>query len=184
MATYLYIKQHSITGLKYFGKTVKDPYKYFGSGLVWTRHIKKHGKKYVKTLWVSDPFDDMEDLQEFAEFMSKELNIVDSEEWANLVAENGIQGGAIRNGAILSEETKQKQRIKALGRKASDETKAKMSLAHTGKSQTQKQKQAMRDYNLSRNLPNLECPHCNKNGSYVAMHRWHFDRCKLKAREN
>ena len=28
--TYIYIKQHLKTGLKYLGKTVKDPYKYLG----------------------------------------------------------------------------------------------------------------------------------------------------------
>lgn len=50
--TYLYIKRHSITGLMYFGKTTKsDPVEYKGSGLVWTRHIRKHGKKHVETVW-------------------------------------------------------------------------------------------------------------------------------------
>lgn len=33
--TYLYIKQHSITGKLYFGKTVKNPEKYNGSGSPW-----------------------------------------------------------------------------------------------------------------------------------------------------
>lgn len=38
--TYLYVKHHSITGLKYFGKTTKlDPVTYKGSGLVWRRRI-------------------------------------------------------------------------------------------------------------------------------------------------
>ena len=56
--TYLYIKQHSITKKKYFGKTVsKDPYKYTGSGKVWNRHIKKHGKEHIDTLWVSELYD-------------------------------------------------------------------------------------------------------------------------------
>lgn len=32
LPTYLYVKQHTITGLKYFGKTIKDPYVYPGSG--------------------------------------------------------------------------------------------------------------------------------------------------------
>ena len=35
--TYLYIKQHSVTKLKYFGKTnSEDPIKYSGSGKYWT----------------------------------------------------------------------------------------------------------------------------------------------------
>lgn len=181
MTTYLYIKEHSITGLRYFGKTIrKDVEKYLGSGIVWSRHIKKYGKDYVKTIWVSEPFTDESKLVEFATFMSEELDIVNSNKWANLVIENGIQGGAIRNGAILSEETKQKQRISALGRKASKETKLKMSSSHIGRIQTPVQKLAMREYNLSRNLPKLNCPHCTKVGSYVAMHRWHFNNCKHK----
>jgi hypothetical protein len=181
LVTYLYIKEHSITGLRYFGKTGrKDVNKYLGSGLVWTKHIKKHGKEHVKTIWVSEPFTDESRLVEFATFMSEELDIVKSNKWANLVVENGIQGGAIRNGAVLSEESKDKIRKKAVGRKASKETKLKMSSSHKGRPQTEKQKQTMRDYNLSRNLPKLDCPHCNKVGSYVAMHRWHFNNCKHK----
>jgi len=42
--TYLYVKTHNGTGLKYFGKTVKDPHKYFGSGKYWVRHLEKYGR--------------------------------------------------------------------------------------------------------------------------------------------
>lgn len=39
--TYLMIKQHEITGLKYLCKTTrKDPLKYNGSGRYWKPHIK------------------------------------------------------------------------------------------------------------------------------------------------
>jgi hypothetical protein len=51
MIIYLYIKQHAITGKKYFGRTTKrNPYMYKGSGSYWTNHIKKYGKEHVKTL--------------------------------------------------------------------------------------------------------------------------------------
>ena len=40
---YLYIKTHNKTGLKYFGKTIFDPYSYNGSGKYWRRHLKKYG---------------------------------------------------------------------------------------------------------------------------------------------
>lgn len=43
--TYLYIKTHQITGLKYFGKTINNPYRYYGSGIYWLRHLKEHGYK-------------------------------------------------------------------------------------------------------------------------------------------
>jgi hypothetical protein len=41
--TWLYVKVHNKTGLKYLGKTIQDPYKYGGSGVHWSSHVKKHG---------------------------------------------------------------------------------------------------------------------------------------------
>jgi hypothetical protein len=49
--TYLYIKQHTITGKLYFGKTVRNPITYNGSGTHWVNHINKYGKVNVVTLW-------------------------------------------------------------------------------------------------------------------------------------
>lgn len=91
--TYLYIKQHSITGLKYFGKTTKkDPIAYLGSGIHWKRHIKKHGIEYVKTIWYQ-LFTNKDELIDYAKKFSIENNIVESTEWANLKDENGLDGG-------------------------------------------------------------------------------------------
>lgn len=89
---YLYIKQHSITGLKYFGKTTNDPYTYLGSGKYWLNHIRKHGKDYVKTLEVYS-FENQAECSEFAMRFSEENNIVESKNWANLAPENGTSGG-------------------------------------------------------------------------------------------
>lgn len=89
--TYLYVKQHIVTGLKYFGKTTKvDPYAYLGSGTRWLNHLNKHGKN-IKTidLW---EFDNITDCTTFALNFSKENNIVESTEWANLKEENGTDG--------------------------------------------------------------------------------------------
>jgi hypothetical protein len=92
--TYLYIKQHSITGMKYFGKTTKkDPIKYNGSGRYWQRHLKVHNKQYVQTLWVSECFTSEEKIVEFAQFFSEFFNIVKSSHWANEKVENGLDGG-------------------------------------------------------------------------------------------
>ena len=91
--TYLYIKQHSITGLKYFGKTTKlDPIKYKGSGEYWKNHIKSHGKTHVDTIWYH-LFSDIDQLVSIALALSELYDIVDSELWANLIPENGINGG-------------------------------------------------------------------------------------------
>jgi hypothetical protein len=132
MTIYLYVKQHSVTGLKYFGMTRKpNPHKYMGSGLHWRRHITKHGKEYVKTieLW---GFDDQEMCTGFALTFSKNNNIVESEEWANMCAETGLwYGGCF--GLKHSEETKQKISKSGKGRIINEETKQKLKKASTGR---------------------------------------------------
>lgn len=96
--TWLMIKQHRITGLKYFCKTVnKDPIRYLGSGKVWKRHLKKHGTE-VDTLWCQ-LFAAYAELVEYAIKFSTEHNIIEARDnngvkiWANLINENGIDGG-------------------------------------------------------------------------------------------
>jgi len=91
--TYLYIKQHEVTGLQYFGKTTrKNVEGYLGSGKHWKRHIRKHGTNYVKTTWYM-LFTNSVDLTAFALKFSQDNDIVESKEWANLIEENGIDGG-------------------------------------------------------------------------------------------
>ena len=91
MIIHLYVKQHKVTGLKYFGKTSKkDPYTYLGSGKYWKRHLKVHGRA-IDTIQVWT-FERAEDCEKFALEFSKLNNIVESEEWANLRPENGRDG--------------------------------------------------------------------------------------------
>lgn len=107
--TYLYIKQHSVTGLKYFGKTSKeDPITYLGSGKHWLKHINKHGQGYVETIWYQ-LFSNKDELTNFALTFSKENNIVESKDWANLKEENGLDGGFNKH----TEESNEKNRLKA-----------------------------------------------------------------------
>jgi hypothetical protein len=89
--TYLYLKQHNKTGLKYFGKTIKDPNKYKGSGVYWNRHLDLHGDD-VATVWIK-LFTDEQELTSFALEYSKNNNIVESNEYANLKLEDGLMGG-------------------------------------------------------------------------------------------
>ena len=89
--TWLYIKEHSVTGLRYFGKTIKNPYKYNGSGIRWSRHLKLHGTD-IKTIWAKQ-FDSLEEVTEFALAFSELYDIVNSASWANLCPENGTDGG-------------------------------------------------------------------------------------------
>jgi len=116
--TKLYIKHHSITGMLYLGKTsFHDPYKYHGSGIRWKSHIKKHGKQYVETLWVSKEFTDPNELYSFAMKLSAMLGIVKSPKWANLIPENGVNGGPANKGISRSTASRIKQSISSKGHK-------------------------------------------------------------------
>lgn len=82
---YLYIKTHNKTGLKYFGKTVLDPYSYHGSGKYWKKHLKKYGHDITTEIYGC--YNDKDKCIEDAIKFSKDNNIVESKEWANLMIE-------------------------------------------------------------------------------------------------
>ena len=155
--TYLYIKQHSVTKKKYFGKTTKDPYTYNGSGSYWVKHINKHGKEHIVTLWVSDLYHDTSIVEVALQFSSAN-DIVNSKEWANIDPENGLDGAT--PGVKRSEETKVKMSDSHKNKPLTEEHKAKMSVSHKGKHKQQ-----------------VTCPHCGKSGGEIVMKRWHFDKC-------
>ena len=138
--TYLYIKQHTKTGLKYFGKTTKDPIKYHGSGKHWKRHIEKHGQ-HIKTLWYQ-LFQSENELIEYALKFSKDNNIVESDDWANLKEENGLDGGMEKG--WWSEEQIEHNRKKAKERWANGVyDKEKLRLSRIGFKQPQSQKDTL-----------------------------------------
>src|ERR1035437_6634874 len=134
--TYLYIKQHSITGLLYFGKSSRLEHlmlKYLGSGIRWSPHIKKHGINHVETIWYC-LFHDEATISEFALMFSEQQDIVKSNLWANLKPENGLDGGGVKGCTFKnrksrgphSTETKIKQSIALLGIAKSEVDKQKM----------------------------------------------------------
>jgi len=118
--TWLYIKQHNISGIKYFGKTVRDPNTYLGSGLYWSRHLKKYGQN-ISTIWTR-LFTNKEELIEFAVKFSQDNNIVQSKDWANLKLEDGLMGGDTG----ITEEGRRVLSEKSSGRRQSIETKEKI----------------------------------------------------------
>lgn len=92
--TYLYIKQHTITGKLYFGKCTRplnEMLKYTGSGSRWKKHYQKHGRQYIITLWY-ELYDNPFDLVADALSMSKSFDIVNNNSWMNLINENGLDG--------------------------------------------------------------------------------------------
>lgn len=128
---YLYVKTHNKTGLKYFGKTTKkDPYKYKGSGIYWKKHLQKHGVDFSTE--IIGCFEDEEECKKVALEFSEKYNIVESEEWANLIEENGLDG--IPKGIIFTEEHRENIRQSRYGKCYNDfdpETRKKMSTAST-----------------------------------------------------
>jgi len=124
---YLYVKTHNKTGLKYFGKTTrKDPFKYKGSGVYWKKHLKKHGNDF--TTEILGLFDNEILCSSFAIEFSIKNNIANSEEWANLKEENGLDGSP--KGIKFCEEHKEKIRQSRYGKcynDFDDQTRRKMS---------------------------------------------------------
>lgn len=88
----LMVKTHNVTGLKYLCITTKDDYEsYTGSGKYWIRHLKVHGFDYSTEVL----FEAEEKTDEFittCKYYSNIFNVVESDEWANLVIENGNDG--------------------------------------------------------------------------------------------
>jgi len=97
MTIYLYVKTHRKTGLKYLGKTIsKDPHKYPGSGIYWTRHLKEHGID-VKTeiLHECQTNEEVRQLGLYYSNLWDVVNAVDEQGrkiWANLKPEEGDGG--------------------------------------------------------------------------------------------
>jgi rubrerythrin len=87
---YLYLKTHRVTGLKYLGKTVRNPYQYKGSGSYWINHINKHGYDVETTILLETQSEDK--LKDAARKYSEEWNIVESPSFANLVPEDCTGG--------------------------------------------------------------------------------------------
>ena len=185
--TYLYIKQHSITKLKYFGKTVKDPYQYNGSGVYWQSHVKKHGVKFIETIWVSEPYLDTS-ISEIALHFSIENNIIGSDSWANLILENGLDGGittnAFKKGSIPWSKGKKMPEVsksKKLYWENWHKNNIKKIRIYKRKGISDKSRKMYSETMVEKNRIYLTCPHCNKLGrGYANMYRWHFDNCKMR----
>src|ERR1035437_6963139 len=88
MSYKLLIKQHKITGMRYLCVTSKSDYKgYRGSGTYWRLHLKKHGTDLDTILLLET--NDKHELSGAGKYYSILYNVVESDEWANLVPEIG-----------------------------------------------------------------------------------------------
>jgi hypothetical protein len=122
--TVLLVMSHNVTGLKYFCKTscLDRVKRYKGSGTRWLNHLNVHGKDI--NVGVLGFYIDEKMCNESALKFSKENNIVESEEWANLIEETGLMTGVSMKG----------ERNPFYGKKHTAETIARISQNKTGKS--------------------------------------------------
>jgi len=98
MTNKLMIKTHNKTGLNYLCYTKSDGpayEKYKGSGTLWRRHLKKYGDDITTKLIYETG--DYNEFKKVAIEKSYELNIVESNEWANLKIEEGDGGDTVSN---------------------------------------------------------------------------------------
>jgi len=113
MVYYLYLKIHNLTNKKYVGITKNNPFNYKGSGKIWKEHLQKYGNDI--TTHIIFESENKKDLCIFARNFSKINNIVESEEYLNLIPETGGGlGGRVYN---ITEETKIKMSESAKKRK-------------------------------------------------------------------
>ena len=91
----LYLKTHNKTGKKYLGQTTRNPYTYKGSGVLWNKHLNKHGNDV--TTQVLFESDNKELFQKTAKEYSKKFNVVNNSEFLNLVDEHGGNLGGTAN---------------------------------------------------------------------------------------
>jgi len=90
MTIYLYVKTHNKTGLKYLGKTKKDPHIYKGSGKDWIPHIKQFGNDV--TTEILKECNNNKEISYWGRYYCDFLDITNSSEWANRIPETGGGG--------------------------------------------------------------------------------------------
>jgi hypothetical protein len=113
MTIYLYVKTHNKTGLKYLGKTTKDPYVYLGSGVDWKLHLKEHGEEHSTE--IIQECRSNQELNGWGRYYSNLWNVANSTEWANRIPETG--------GGSCGPKAAQKISAKLKGRKKTPRTK-------------------------------------------------------------
>ena len=120
--TALLVMEHKVTGLKYFCKTtlVNRVHRYKGSGIAWLKHLREHG--FNVNVGVLGFYVEEKRCLDAAKKFSVENNIVQSQEWANLVEETGKNGASMKGdrnpffGKKHTPETAERLRLQKIGK--------------------------------------------------------------------
>lgn len=161
--------------------------KYSGSGKYWTDHYRKHGQKYIETIWYC-LFYDRESVSEFALMCSEQWDIVNACDikgnkiWANFKYENGIEGGSsLGDGNGVFGKRWKWNEEKRLANCEQRKNEPKRILGPLKEEHLNKLRGPRKPYgspkNPRENLGEIKCPHCNTIGGVAIMKRWHFDNC-------
>lgn len=158
LPTRLCIKK--IADVYYFCKSARqDIIKYKGSGVKWKNVVKKHNNEKIQTIWVSDWYHSAQEIHDAALHFSIENDIVNSDKWANLVTEWGIDFHT-RAGMKDSKETRLKKSIARKGNKNPMYNLRKELSPHYGKSHSestkQKQSKSIQKYNDNRTQEQIQ----------------------------
>lgn len=143
---YLYVKTHNKTNLKYLGYTKQDPFKYKGSGIRWTNHIKKHGYDVTTDILFQSEIKN-EVAVKGIEY-SQLWNVVESTDWANLMIEQGDGGDT----------------SKYIDYTKKDNTKASIRMMERNKSADNpfRNPEFQKQLQLRMMAKSKPCPHCDK----------------------
>lgn len=103
---FIYITTNLINGKRYLGQKKFDKYgdykNYLGSGVAFEKAVKKYGRKNFKRDIITFCYS-KEELNKAEYDLSVFLNVVESDDWYNLVL-----GGGATSGCHLTNETKEK----------------------------------------------------------------------------
>jgi len=106
---YLYLKTHNKTGLKYLGKTTRNPFTYKGSGYDWVPHLEEHGNDVTTEILFETT--DPDEFYIVSKNYSKKWNIAESNEFANRILETGGGPGAKENHVIVKDSNNKTFRV-------------------------------------------------------------------------
>jgi hypothetical protein len=188
-ACHLYRVEDVVRGKFYLGKhRGRIQQGYWGSGKWISRHIKKYGKQDLRyeVLVIADEqyIYDLERRWITPEFLAANPNCL------NLCP--GGMGGNLGNvphnkGKKASEETKRKQSLAKLGKpshrkgaKHTPEAIAKINANHPRTPMSEAGRAVWLAKKIGAKQPLSTCPECGKMGGLWTMKRWHFDNCRHK----
>ena len=135
--------------------------------------------------------DDISDIKRKGLEMSRKHNIVESEEWANLMEENGIGGVTSTSfkpgnepwckGKKLDSVSEKRKEYWRKWREKNPDYKSNWKInKRTKKGITEETREVWKKSVTKTNKSIIECPHCKKTGNPGNMKRWHFDKCRDK----